>query len=250
MMSIPEPKCENHFSRCVAINVHIDIKGKSSRNLKRSNINEFQLSLTIDFGCEEEISIPAGRRFGLNEGKVTIGLKRAELEFELSNCEVPLESVLLKSDLDLYYDTEQTSEESGKLDMRIHGTNSQSNLEIGEKKSVTIKRKLALIQKIGNEKSPIWVFRVPLESEFLTGSLTKQPLGNLTRTSTVSNEYMSLKGNLNVRGEDIIISWGKLLFSDNITRNKLAVFERAIALRYVRPMFEGTALCEVEWNYG
>jgi len=52
------------------------------------------------------------------------------------------------------------------------------------------------------------------------------------------------------RGEDIRITWGKLGLTQDIHRNKLAVIERAIALRYLKPLVEAEPICQGRWKYG
>lgn len=245
MTTITKPKCVNHFPRCVAIDIHID--ETQSKNFKSAFFQRkdetFILSLTIDFGGEQEIAIPAGIRLGLEEGKATFGVKRAELEFELQGCEIPLDSVLLKSDLVKTEEIEHFIEELDKIGLS-YKTHLIPTFSLEEKKSTKFKVLKALVEKVGSKTSPVWTFSAHTQNDYLSGSLTRCPLGKIFMD--LSHESL-LKGRVNVRGEDIVISWGKVLLTNDITNNKLAVIERAIALRHIKPMLNGP-LSEVKWK--
>ena len=52
------------------------------------------------------------------------------------------------------------------------------------------------------------------------------------------------------RAEDVRITWGEIGYTKNISRNKMALIERAIAVRYLAQEINFDRMSEVVWNYG
>ncbi|MBW4490428.1 MAG: hypothetical protein KME12_21830 [Trichocoleus desertorum ATA4-8-CV12] len=102
------------------------------------------------------------------------------------------------------------------------------------------------VKKIGSEDKPAWIFEAYGDRPILEGMLTEALLGSLQ----VDELPCEIAADFIVRGEDVQITWGQIGQVKNIHRNKLAVIERAIALRYIKPIVESTPICQGGWRHG
>jgi hypothetical protein len=145
------------------------------------------------------------------------------------------------------------------------------------------------IHHAGGEGSPTWIFEVKDGGPILQGSFAREKLGIVSIDSnfepmekvvqgdapilleqegkTHRSELLSaptprvnppealgqknptLSACLAVRAEDIRLTWGKFGWTPNITRNRLALIERAIALKHIGPQLAG-GLSTTRWYYG
>jgi len=229
------------------------------------------MSLTINFSGEQEIDIPGAKVLGIPSGKATFGARRCELRFALWGCQLPLDQVLLNAPLkrSLVVETQRERATETQLGATLGGT-------VGEKPSGTgtttvgFKGSGKAVEKVtterwqvhytGDEKKPMWVFEVKDGDSILQGALTREQLGTVSFDSDVKHQEMPLKGDeqpgailkatLAVRAEDVRLTWGKFGWTPNITRNRLAVIERAIALKHIGPQLQNGTLTTTEWQYG
>jgi hypothetical protein len=145
------------------------------------------------------------------------------------------------------------------------------------------------IHHSGDEGSPTWIFEVKDGSPILQGSLTRETLGIVSVDSDIESKEKVVQGDVStlmeqegktlwnerpsaptpvvnpsaalegknsalsaclaVRAEDIRLTWGKFGWTPNITRNRLALIERAIALKHIGPQLAG-GLSTTRWYYG
>jgi hypothetical protein len=260
--TLTEPEIKNHFPRCVAMKLHFEIEFSWTEKfvnsfLQNKIVPDIDLLLTIDFGSEQEILIPAGVRLGLPEGKVKFGIKRGELELRLENCYLEQDSVVLKSEFKLFDPCEKTIENSNKFSADLQPNekktiSGKASAEIGSKQITKFDQLFWKINKVGDKCNPLWVFEISHDENYLKGNLTRQALGTLTQTTKSDEENLcpSLIATFSARSEDAFLSWGQVAFTPNITRNKLAAIERAIALRYIKYVLQESPLSEIRWNYG
>ena len=79
----------------------------------------------------------------------------------------------------------------------------------------------------------------------LRGLLKQQPLGIIEGDATPYDCEATFEAN----PDDVKLTWGEVMWTKDITRTKLALIERAIALRCVAPQLE-QPMSEVRWQHG
>ncbi|MEO1592499.1 MAG: hypothetical protein AAFU71_14595 [Cyanobacteria bacterium J06632_22] len=178
---------------------------RRARNI-RTDVN---VSLTITFSGQQAIDIPKGKRLGLTGGQTTFGIRRGQLKLALQNCTMPPDQISL-------------------------GT---AGIQGGSKQPST---DLFHVQNTSAEESPTWTFEANKAHRLIEGTLKEQLLGLLS----VATSPYDISATFTVEGEDIQLDWGQLRGAQNIHRNKLAMIERGIVLRYLKPLLETAPLCE------
>ncbi len=255
MDEIAKPETTSRFPDCVAMKLHCNpsapvpnpspFAGFVTTEVATSP-QDIDLSLTISFSGEQEIEVPAGKKLGLPEGRATFGIRRGQLRFELGNCKLPLEKTALSKPFKVSMEVEQqrtrTRETQTGLKPSEFSLGTNQAQELAEKATVEVFQ----VKKIGSEENPAWVFDAYGERKVLDGLLKETLLGALN----IDNLPCTLTATFTARGEDIRITWGELGLTKNIHRNKLAVIERAIVLRYLKPLLETEPLCIGSWHHG
>ena len=250
----PTPQVESKFPDCVAMKLHLQTKSEPpeasplfrlSKAQGTTHLKEFDLSLTINFSGEQEIVVPGGTRLGLPGGRATFGVKRGQLRFVLQNCKLPLEKTAFLNPLKVSIGVERQTNRSNE----IQAGAAPSAPSIGAKATEGSTEKSTVevfqVKKTGSEDRPAWVFEAYADRTILEGALTETLLG----TFQIDEIPCEITADLIVRGDDVQITWGKIGQVENIYRNKLAVIERAIALRYIKPMVE-SPICQGRWRHG
>ena len=252
---MPEPQIENRYPGCVAMKLHLKPYGDEAlpsmlarfrRAPAATCADMFRISLTITFGGQQEIDIPRGQRLGLPGGRATFGIRRGQLKLALQNCTMPLEKVELADDFQVSETVERQTSRSAK----VQGTLALDKRSIGTESTEgrTEKRleKVFQVKKTGSESFPAWTFEADEAHNLLEGTLREQLLGLLS----VALPSYEINAVFTVRGEDIQITWGQIGGTENIHRNKLAIIERGIVLRYLRPLIQDSPICEWRESYG
>jgi hypothetical protein len=255
MNVMPEPQTENRFPDCVAMKIHVEA---NTNNVSKAAFlprfpltevvpsKEANLSLTINFSGEQEIEVPGGKRLGLPGGRVTFGLKRGQLRFIFQNCKLPLEKIALSKPFRVSIEVEQERTKSDEIQaaatLETRSVGAKAVRGSTEKTTVEVFQ----VKKIGSEDQPAWIFETHDDRMILEGTLKETLLGILH----VMNLPCEVNADFTVRGEDIQITWGQIGMAQNIHRNRSAVIERAIALRYIKPMVEASPLCTGRWRHG
>jgi hypothetical protein len=225
----------NKFPNCVYIKIHTlqsikavaDPMSDLSDDSGISELNKcFDLLLTIRFG-EEEIKVAGG--------VISFGLKRGELRFNLENGMMPIESQeltgVLQNQIELQMQEEKTREFEGSTSISAAG-GVMTRKKAANKTSTIGDVKIYSIYTKGTEERPIWVFEAKSHEPILKGQMTKVLIG---RVSILENEC-SIDAVFEIRGQrDIFLTDAGGLWSPDIGRNKLAVLEREIFLRFIAP---------------
>ncbi|MEO0541496.1 MAG: hypothetical protein AAFZ80_11615 [Cyanobacteria bacterium P01_A01_bin.105] len=99
---------------------------------------------------------------------------------------------------------------------------------------------ISQVKTTGSEECPIWIFESNEARSLLEGTLKEQLLGVLS----VTTPPYEITAVFTVQGEDIQLSPGQLGGTQNIHRNKLAIIERGIVMKYLKPLVEAAPLCE------
>ncbi|MBD1995091.1 hypothetical protein H6G00_00415 [Leptolyngbya sp. FACHB-541] len=208
--------------------------------------NELDLGLTISFSGEQEIDVPGGRRLGLPGGRAAFGIKRGQLRFVLQNCKLPLEETALLKPFKVSIEVEKQRTKSNEvqagaaLDSRSIGAKATE----GSAEKITVE--VFQVKKIGSEAKPAWIFEAYGDRTVLEGMLRETLLGTLQ----IDKLPCEIAADFTVRGEDVQLTWGQIGLAKDIHRNKLALLERAIALRYIKPMVESAPICQGRWRHG
>lgn len=252
---ISKPEVESKFPDCVVMKLHLQAKSeapKASPLLGLGNTQlttypkEFDLSLTINFSGEQEIKVPGGNRLGLPGGRATFGVRRGQLQFVLQNCKLPLEKITLLKPFKVSIAVERQKTKSNEIQAGAASTSLSIGAKATEGSTEKITVEVFQVKKIGSEDKPAWVFEAYGDRTILEGMLTETPLG-IFQIDALPCE---IAADFMVRGEDVQITWGRIGQVENIHRNKLAVIERAIALRYIKQMVESAPICQGRWRHG
>lgn len=253
MSQMPELVTKNRFSNCVAMKLHFN-KVQEQKQLplpcpslksSTSTPHQIDLSLTIDFSGEEEMEVPGGKILGMPGGIVTFGFRRGKLQLSLENCKMPLEKITLNALFKIHVEVETQEEKGNEQQVGISGSGVTAGAKTASKTVEKIlKEERSQIQKTGGEENPAWVFEVKTKQLILEGGLTEIKLG----TIQVVTNPCEVKAAFTVRDEDIRLTWGKVGWTMNVSRNKLALIERAIALKYIAAQLK-PSLSEVSWHY-
>ena len=205
---------------------------------------DLDLHLTISFSGEQEIEVPGGILLGFQKGRATFGIRRGQLRFHLTNCTLPLETCGFSNPLPISVEVEQQRTQSREIQGGV-----APNPNVGTKavEGATEKQTKTLFQvkKLGAEDAPAWVFESRDDSNVLEGEVKEALLGILK----VLGCPCEMKATFTVRGEDVKMTWGSV-GNRIISRNFWAAYERAVILRYIKPLVEESLVSEGRWQYG
>ncbi len=250
-----EPEVTSRFPDCVVMKLHVKAGADNStpsllfgvaEPIVATQLKELDLSLTINFSGEQEIKVPGGKILGLPGGRATFGIRRGQLRFGFQNCKLPLEKISLSKPFKVSVAVEHLKNRSNEFQLGATPTavNLGPKIVRGSTEKATVE--VFQVKKSGAEDNPCWFFEAYDTRSVLEGTLTETLLGILH----VVNRPCELKADFTVRSEDVRITWGQIGQARNIHRNQLAVIERAIVLRYIKPMIEASPLCEGRWRHG
>jgi hypothetical protein len=112
MTNLPKATYEDRFENCVAVKLHFTrIKPVNAIPIFRPSQEEIDISMTIRFGQEQSMEIPAiFPFFPLFDGRVYFGIRRGTLELTLKNCRLPLENVFLAQSFQFSLEVERQNE--------------------------------------------------------------------------------------------------------------------------------------------
>ena len=255
MNVISKPEVESKFPDCVVMKLHLQAKSEAPKaspllGLSKAQVTahpkEFDLSLTISFSGEQEIIVPGGTRLGLPGGRATFGVRRGQLRFVFQNCKLPLEKTTLLKPFKVSIAVERQKTKSNEIQAGAASNSPSIGAKATEGSTEKITVEVFQVKKIGSEDKPTWIFETYGDRTVLEGMLTEAQLGTLQ----IDELPCEIAADFIVRGDDIQITWGRIGQVDNIHRNKLAVIERAIALRYIKPMVESAPICQGRWRHG
>lgn len=273
MKPFPEPEITNRFPSCVALDMQFEVDDPpatpSSIGPIASLINKAALSkphtkiamsLTIQFSGEQEFHVPGNKVLKVPGGKATFGIRRCELLCNLYGYRLPLEDVALKDTFTVSMPVEQQREQSsesqvglslgGSMGDKPGGTAAST---VGYKQSGKASEKMTVevfqIHKSGDVDAPKWVFETKTGHPILKGTLPKTKLGTLRSPENGLTLGAFVRADIVVRPGDIQITWGQVAWTEDITRNKSALIELAIAKSIIKSQLNGeSSLSSVVWE--
>lgn len=250
-----ESQVKSEFPDCVVMKLHLQAKSEAPNTspllgLHRTRVAthpaELDLGLTINFSGEQEIEVPGGTQLGLPGGRVTFGVRRGQLRFIFQNCRLPLEKTALLQPFKVSIQVEKQKTKSNEIQAGAASNSPNIGAKATEGSTEKITVEVFQVKKIGSEDKPAWIFEAYGDRTILEGTLTETLLGTLQ----VDELPCDIAADFMVRGDDVQITWGRIGQVKNIHRNRLAVIERAIALRFIRPMVESAPICQGRWRHG
>ncbi len=203
--------------------------------------NKVELRLTINFN-EQWQSIVGGR--------VKLGLKGGELRLSLHNCTIPYETRELTGSLALAIEKTRLEQASSKMQSGMKAELSnvavvphwnataklEANASAEKSQEVTDEFEFITCQITTkrSEENPAWAFAVKTGEPVLKGLLKNALLGTLN----ILGKPCNIDATFEVSKRDIYITDAEGLCPSDISRNKRAVLERAIALRLLQSKFQ------------
>jgi hypothetical protein len=188
----------------------------------QGQMDSVDLKLTLRFGTLTLCS---------RIGSVCVGLKRGVLSLTFKNARIPLEKMGLVSSFSIAVEVEQqqsTSREHEGTVAALPGLKAKETSQQTEK----VKYLVSNIRNGGTEVEPTWTFETnSTESHYLLGQITDALLGNVeinSKPAVLNAEFISIsQRDLHLVGEGL---WPK-----DLSRNKLAVIERAFFRKFIEP---------------
>lgn len=255
IFTLSEPEVHNHYPNCVTLKLHLnsvplpeeqqslpEVGGISSERI----LQELELGLTINFNGKQKLKVPAGKRLGLPDGEVVFGIRRGKLQFELDKCRMPLEKIDLTKPFSISFEVEIESEEVNETQAGVSSNKGTGLIKSSRKSAQKRVSEYFSVKHSGSENSPAWFFEIFELEPFLEGILKEARMGVIELIGSPS----CFKADFLVDGDDICITKGQWGWSGDIVRNKTAIIERALVLRYLIPKLESSPLSEVRWNHG
>jgi hypothetical protein len=237
----PAEGLENKYPDCAFLKLHF--AGKASIpsapriDLASSRDEQFESTVSVQDIHSSAPELLLSIRFGkqcqkVPGGSIWFGLRRVLLSVELSSGVMPIEKqhtfnplpIQDVSEVDNIFDSEATAGFSA----------SKQGLEIGAKTRSSSKQSTTktvyTISSGGTEQCPVWRFEQPISDAILYGQLTQVPLGSIC----FSTSPLKVTGELVIRGQrDIGILEAEGLLANDLGRNKLAILERELFLRFL-----------------
>ena len=228
-----ELRLTNNFPDCVFIKLHTPY---CERDENRPDLADFDLGLTIRFG-EEQI--------GVLGGSISFGLKRGELKLKLVNAKMPIEKHGLTAPLEIEVSSEIQNENGNESELSILSSPTAKIKGTGKRTTKTITKAYSVSTR-GTEEEPVWIFEAITHEGILKGQANKELLGLVC----ILARTCSIKASFEIHGQrDIHLTGARGLWPENIGRNKLAIIEREIFLRYISPKLEPClSFTEIEYE--
>lgn len=255
MPQLPDPITKNYFPDCVSLKLHFESDDEAKKGIL-SNVftssdkeqNYIILSLTIVLNKEQEIEIhmpQVVKALGMKDGKAKFGIREGKLSIAFSNCKILLETIELGQPFKIYIDVEETQEKSAEssITAKIPKPTLSVDRKQINKESLKSQERRFQISNSGSEALHSWKFEVKDNAPCLVGTLKKKALGKIEYDA----DFFSIKACFTAQEEGVRLTGGQIGLTKNISRNRLALIERAIALRYIAPRLL-PSMSMVKWN--
>lgn len=179
--------------------------------------DQIDLYLTINFNePSEPISV----------GSVAFGFKRGELKLKLENSKIPYEFRQLTGSIELSVQKETPELENSGAQSAVEASRVESQARTKTSSGTEhIKGVACQVTTKGSQTNPAWVFEVETGETVLKGALNKVKLATLKAIALPC--YVEATFDVSLR--DINLTQVERLWSQNLSRNQLAVLERGIA---------------------
>jgi hypothetical protein len=190
-------------------------------------------------------------------GKIKFGITRGTLKLNLVNCTLRLDKVELYDKFQQTIGVEVQEEIAKEIQIGVSAGGT-----LGEKPSATGTGTVGWktgnkttqkhqfvswqVHKTGGEQNPHWQFEQKAQKESLKGTITRESLGTISGQATPYQLLATFEADAN----DIKLTFGKLVWTNDIIQTKRAIIERLIALQCIQEEFNSQPLSEVRWQHG
>lgn len=258
-LTLQHSELENRLPDCVYMEIEaVQVQSPSQKKpvvdrlYERQQVIREQLDLFLTLRFDEKwIELPFGR--------FKVSLRGGELKVKLLNGKIPFQSYQLMGSLELPLkikrqylgDDKGESVEFFRSDLEIKPfeQEARTRAKVGTEKLTgrtdEIVFNIGQVRVKGSEESPVWVFEAGMGTPSLKGMLSHAKLGTLD----VMEKPCRIQVTFEASSRDIVLVVSEGGFDKNVSRNKLAVIERAIISRYLKPQLE-PFLSRVELVYG
>ncbi len=253
MPELPKPIAENKFPDCIAMNLHLKAESQPRQLFpffKRFNASaaplkpkELEVSLSVNFNSDQQMNVPGGKHLGFSGGKVNFGVRQGSLILELNNCQFHWDEITLDRSFKILMEIE-TQQLASLEKQKYRLAEDNGNTAILDSTSGALLQ--ANPKKLEEPTAKMFIFKAKGNGPLLGNALTETKLGKIQ----LMDLPCDIKASFKVRGEDIRLTWSKFGPSQKLTRNKIVLIERALALKYIKPQLESSSLSEVSWQYG
>ena len=225
----PENKCLGcFFMKLEGIPVQPQKQDILNLKPKFAATEQVNLHLTIQFNEQRELLLGGHLKFGLKGGKLRI---------QLENSEIPLESRQLIGSFELSIQTERPQQEDSQNQSTVRDSVAKdqskvkANLNKNQPVAATDKFQVTVCQvtTTGSQENPAWIFEVERGEPVLKGFLKNATLA----TMNVMAKPCSVQATFEVLPQDVYMTEAKGLWSQNISKKRRAVIERAIIRRFL-----------------
>jgi hypothetical protein len=183
------------------------------------------LKLTLRFGTQT---------FHVPGGYVRVRLKRGEIKLSLKNGKIPLEKMGLVAPFETTVEVEQQQTKGSELEATVAAGGSIKTKDASQQ-TTKVKSQASKIRNRGTENEPIWEFEANfIESPYLIGQLTDSSLGEIE----INSQPCNLQAFFTVNSQKDLHLEGEGLWPKELSRNKLAVLERAFFNRFIAPKLQ------------
>jgi hypothetical protein len=179
------------------------------------------LKMTLRFGCQ---------KFSFPSGEVLVYLKCGELKLKLTNGKIPLEKMGLVAPFEPIIEVKQQQVRGRKTEMTVAVPAGIKTEEVSQQ-TTEVEFQASKIRNRGTEIAPIWEFMADFEPPYLIGQLTNSSLGEVK----INSHPCSVQATFTVSDHKDLYLEGKGLWPKDLSRNKLAILERAFFRRFIEP---------------
>jgi hypothetical protein len=217
---------KNRYPDIVYLKLSVHRPEQRRALLKDAPIEEMtdsiELRITLRFGTQT---------FRALGGSVRVGLKQGRLSLTLKNARIPLEKMGLVSSFSMAIEVEQQQANSCEYEGTVAVAPGLKAKEASQQ-TKKVKYQASKIHNGGTEVEPTWTFEAnSIESHHLLGQITEAFLGNVeinSKPAVLYAEFISI-------GQRDLHLVGQGLWPKELSRNKLAVIERAFFRKFIEP---------------
>jgi hypothetical protein len=237
LLGTPQPPPENKFSNCLLMKLQgivIEPEKQGIFNLKLKSGATDQIKLLLNLRFNEHIE-------PLLNGSIKFGIKGGELSLKLQNCSISLPSVPVGKPFKLAVQAlpneknqQQAKANKGALEDTLFESKSADKTKIPQtetaKKNDNSPVISCQISTKGSEENLAWVFALKSDEQVLQGIIKNVVIA----TIDVTGKPCRLEAVFSVSAQDVYITESEGLWSENISKKRRSIIQRAIVHRLLK----------------
>jgi hypothetical protein len=236
-LGTPQPAPENKFSDCLLMKLQgivIEPEKHGLFNLKLKSAATEQIKLLLNLRFNEHIE-------PLLDGRLKFGIKGGELSLKLQNCTISLPSGSLGKPFKLAVQSlpndkkqQQTKDKQSSVEDTLSESKSVDKSKITQAETATKTDNSQLIYcqitTKGVEENLAWVFALKTDQPTLQGIIKNVILATIDITA----KPCRVEAVFSVSAQDIYITESEGLWSENISKKRKIIIQRAIVHRLLK----------------